>query len=167
MVAERRQQLEARYLLPALEALERSAAVELESPRYLEGLIALYRKDYERAERAVREAMAQASWMPEVRKLAGDVALARAMALLEQGDYAGARAGLVDAEARYQQTVELARSDAWAHEALAEVWLQRSELDKREGRSRKAALDQAEAAADRSLVADPDRPPAIRRRRRC
>ncbi|QDE91484.1 protein kinase [Myxococcus xanthus] len=156
-VAARRRKLEARYLTPALESLQRSGGVELESPRYLEGLIALYRKDYEGAERAVSEAVAQASWMPEVRKLAGDVALARAMALLEQGDYAGARAGLMEAASRYEQTVELARSDAWAHEALAEVWLQLSELDKREGRSRKAALDQAEAAADRSLVADPDR----------
>ncbi len=156
-VAARQRQLEARYLAPALESLERSGGVALESPRYLEGLIALYRKDYEGAERAARAAVAQASWMPEVRKLAGDVALARAMALLEQGDYAGARAGLVDAESRYRQTVELARSDAWAHESLAEVWLQLSELDKREGRSRKAALDQAEAAVDRSLAADPDR----------
>ncbi|NVJ16239.1 protein kinase domain-containing protein [Myxococcus sp. AM010] len=156
-VAARRRQLEARYLAPALDSLERSGGVELESPRYLEGLIALYRKDYDGAERAARDAVAQASWMPEVRMLAGDVALARAMALLEQGDYAGARTGLMEAESRYQRTVELARSDAWAHEALAEVWLQLSELDKREGRSRKAALDQAEAAADRSLVADPDR----------
>ncbi|WP_223782391.1 serine/threonine-protein kinase [Myxococcus sp. AS-1-15] len=156
-VAEQRRQLEARFLTPALASLERSRSLELESPRYLEGLIALYRGEHEAAEHAAQEAMAQASWMPEARALAGDVARARAMMLLEQGDYVQARRWLEEAGQRYEKTLELGRSDAWGHAALAEVWLQRSELDKREGRSRKAALDEAERAVERSLTADPER----------
>ncbi|MFY2558685.1 protein kinase domain-containing protein [Corallococcus terminator] len=156
-VASQQPLLAARYLVPALQSLERSRGLELESPRYLEALIALYREDHVLAEEAAREAMAQAPWLSEARKLAGDVSLARAMSLLERGDYGGARAGLREAGARYEQALELGRSDAWSHEALAEVWLQLSELDKREGRSRKASLDLAEAAVDKSLTAAPDR----------
>ncbi|HZI13248.1 MAG TPA: serine/threonine protein kinase, partial [Myxococcus sp.] len=49
------------------------------------------------------------------------------------------------------------RSDARAYEALAEVWLQVSELDRRQGRSRKSALEKALAAVDGALQVAPSR----------
>ncbi|MCY1040102.1 protein kinase [Corallococcus sp. bb12-1] len=156
-VAERQRGLEQAWLGPALQSLERSRGLTLESPRYLEGLIAFYRQDLAAAERAALEAVAQAPWLPEARKLAGDVAYARAMDLLERGDYPLARTGLLEAVGRYEQAVEVGRSDARGYEALAEAWLQVSELDRREGRSRSASLGRAEAAADQARVADPDR----------
>ncbi|CAM3340803.1 protein kinase [Corallococcus sp. ZKHCc1 1396] len=156
-VAQRQGELEQAWLGPALQSLERSRGLALESPRYLEGLIAFYRRDYAAAERAALEAVAQAPWLPEARRLAGDVAYARAMDLLERGDYALARAGLLEAVDRYERAVEVGRSDARGYEALAEAWLQVSELDRREGRSRSASLGQAEAAADQARLADPDR----------
>ncbi|NNB84030.1 serine/threonine-protein kinase [Corallococcus exiguus] len=156
-VTQRRGELEARYLAPALRSLEQARGAALESPRYLEGLIAFHRQDLAAAEQAAREAVTQAPWLPEPRKLLADVTSARALALLERGDYAGARAGFEDAALRYGELLEVARSDAAAHEALSDVWSQVSELDRREGRSRLGALERAEAAADRSLQADPER----------
>ncbi|WP_404364107.1 protein kinase [Corallococcus coralloides] len=156
-VEHRRAELEARFLQPALRSLEQGRGLALESPSYLEGLIALYRRDLAGAERAAREAVTRTPWLSEPRKLLADVTAARALALLERGDYAGARAGFEAAAGRYGETLEVARSDAAAHEALAEVWLQVSELDRREGRSRRVALERAEAAADQGLQADPDR----------
>ncbi|QAT83611.1 serine/threonine protein kinase [Corallococcus coralloides] len=156
-VEHQRRELEARFLAPALRSLEQARGPELESPRYLEGLIAWHRQDLAGAELAAREAVARTPWLPEPRKLLADVTAARALALLERGDYAGARAGFEAAAGRYGEVLEVARSDAASHEALADVWLQVSELDRREGRSRLLALERAEASADKSLLADPDR----------
>ncbi|MFL5352043.1 protein kinase domain-containing protein [Archangium sp.] len=154
-VAERQRVLEKQYLEPALQSLERSAGLELESPRYLEGLIAFYRRDYGQAARLAAQAVKETPWMYEARKLSGDVAYARAMEQLERGEYEPARAGLEAATALYEQAAESGRSDARNHEALAETWLQQAELDKRQGRPRKASLEHALAAGDRGIQAAP------------
>jgi eukaryotic-like serine/threonine-protein kinase len=154
-VAERQRVLERQYLEPALQSLERSRGLELESPRYLEGLIALYHREYDVAARAAEEAAAQAPWLPEARKLAGDVAYAQAMEHLGRGEYDAARAGLQQAAGLYEKALEVGRSDAWSYQALAEVWLQQSEIDNRQGRSRKESLERALAAADKGLHAAP------------
>lgn len=154
-VAERQRVLEKQYLEPALQSLERSAGLELESPRYLEGLIAFYRRDYDQAARLAAQAVKETPWMYEARKLSGDVAYARAMEQLGRGEYEPARAGLEAAAALYEQAAESGRSDARNHEALAETWLQQAELDKRQGRPRKASLEHALAAGDRGLQAAP------------
>ena len=156
-VAKRQRVLEKQYLEPALQSLERSGGLELESPRYLEGLIALYRRQYDVAAEHAARAVKEAPWMYEARKLAGDVAYARAMEQLERGEYDPARAGLESAVSLYEQAAESGRSDARLHEALARTWLQRSELDKRQGRSRKDSLQRALAAGDKGLQAAPSR----------
>ncbi|MFP2906518.1 serine/threonine-protein kinase, partial [Pyxidicoccus sp. 3LFB2] len=78
-LAARQLELELRYLEPALQSLERSRGVQLESPRYLEGLIAFYRRHYDEAARAADQASAEAPWLHEPWKLAGDVARVRAL----------------------------------------------------------------------------------------
>ncbi len=154
-VAERQRVLEKQYLEPALQSLDRSRAIELESPHFLEGLIALYRKEYDVAARAAEQAAAQAPWMYEARKLSGDVAYARAMGHLERGEYDVARAGLQEAGRLYEQAAEFGRSDARNYEALAEMWMQHAELDKRQGRSRKESLERSLAAGDKALQVAP------------
>ncbi|WNG41060.1 protein kinase [Archangium violaceum] len=140
-VARRRQELEKQYLEPALQSLERSQGLELDSPRYLEGLIAFYRRDYDRAARAAAQAIVEAPWMYEARKLAGDVAYLRAVEQLEHGDYDRARAGLQEASHQYEQAVERGQSDAGNYEALAAVWMQHAEVDRHLGRSPREALE--------------------------
>ncbi|MFY0564387.1 protein kinase domain-containing protein [Archangium lansingense] len=156
-VAERQRVLEKQYLEPALQSLERSRDLELESPRYLEGLIAFYRRDYDAAARLAAQAAAETPWVYEARTLAGDVAYTRAMEHLERGEYDEARAGLAEADRLYAQAIESGRSDARNYEALAEAWLQQSVIDSRQGKSRKASLEQALAAGDKGLLAAPGR----------
>ncbi|HEX2571316.1 MAG TPA: protein kinase [Polyangia bacterium] len=154
-LAARRAAIEKQYLEPALRSLERSRGLELVSPHYLEGLIALYRRQYAEAEAKAAQALGQAPWLYEAHKLAGDAAYARALEDLEHGRHEPARAGLGLALERYQAAAEIGRSDAQVHEAVVKAWLERAELDRRQGRSRKEALDQALAACERTLRAAP------------
>ncbi|EPX55259.1 hypothetical protein D187_009466 [Cystobacter fuscus DSM 2262] len=156
-VATRQRLLEKQYLEPALQSLERSRGLDLESPHYLEGLIAFYRREYDAAARLAAQAAEETPWVYEAWTLAGDVAYARAVEHLERGDYDTARAGLQEADRLYTRALESGRSDARNHEALAEAWLQQSELDSRQGKSRKASLERALAAADQGLHAAPGR----------
>jgi tetratricopeptide (TPR) repeat protein/predicted Ser/Thr protein kinase len=156
-VAKQQPLLERQYLEPALQSLERSRGLALESPQYLEGLIAFYRRQYDAAARAAERASAETSWVYEARKLAGDVAYTRAMEHVERGRHDEARARLEEAGRFYERAIEAGRSDAQSYEALAETWLQRSVLDEREGRTRKEALEYALAASARGLQADPKR----------
>ncbi|WP_233261608.1 serine/threonine-protein kinase [Vitiosangium sp. GDMCC 1.1324] len=156
-VAERQRVLEKQYLEPALQSLERSQGLELESPRYLEGLIAFYRRQYDVAAQRAAQAVDEAPWMYEAQKLAGDVAYARAMEQLERGEYDKARAGLEAAVSLDEQAAESGRSDARIHESLAEAWLQQSVLDSRQGKSRKASLERALTAVGKGLHAAPQR----------
>jgi tRNA A-37 threonylcarbamoyl transferase component Bud32 len=154
-LAARRAAIEKQYLEPALRSLERSRGLELVSPHYLDGLIALYRRQYAEAEAKAALALGQAPWLYEAHKLAGDAAYARAVEDLEHGRHEPARTGLGVALERYQAAAEVGRSDAQVHEAAAKAWLERAELDRRQGRPRKEALDQALAACERTLRAAP------------
>ncbi|HLL82975.1 MAG TPA: protein kinase [Longimicrobium sp.] len=154
-VARRQRALEKQYLEPARQSLERSRGLELESPLYLEGLIAFFRGEYDAAARIAEQVATRDPWMYEARKLAGDAAYARAMEQLERGEYDQARAGLRTAALLFERAAEAARSDAWCYEALAEAWLQQAEVDKRQGKSRKESLESALAASDKGLQAAP------------
>jgi tRNA A-37 threonylcarbamoyl transferase component Bud32 len=156
-VAEHQPALEKQYLEPALQSLERSRGLELESPRYLEGLIAFYRRQYDAAARLSAEAVKETPWLYEARKLTGDVSRAQAMELLDRGEYEKARTGFDQAVTLYEQAADAGRSDARTYEALANTWLQHSELDSRLGRSRKDSLQRALAASAKSLHAAPYR----------
>jgi hypothetical protein len=154
-VAARQRELEGQYLVPALQALERSRGSSLESPHFLEGLIAFYRRDHETASRAAARAAGEAGWMYEARRLAGDVAYARAMEALDGGGYDAARTGLQEAGALYAEAAEVGRSDARTYEALAGVGLQLAEVDQRQGRSRRESLERALEASERALKVAP------------
>ncbi|WNG28177.1 protein kinase [Cystobacter fuscus] len=156
-VARRQRELETQYLQPALQSLERSQGLKLESPRYLEGLIAFYRKDYEGAARAAARAIAEAPWMYEARKLAGDVAYTRAVEQLDRGEYDAARAGLQQAGSLYEQAVVRAPSDAGNHEALAALWMQRAVVEKQKGGSPRESLERVLAATRQQSEVAPRR----------
>ncbi|MCP3166248.1 serine/threonine-protein kinase [Myxococcus qinghaiensis] len=163
-VAEHARTLDADLLQPALRALERGQGAAGESPRLLAGWMAFYRQDLDAAEAAASKAEAETPWMLEPRMLAADVAHARAMERLGRGDHEAARSGFLEATRRYEQALELARSDARGHEALAEAWLQLADLDRKQGRSRKDSLERALAACERALVASPLRASAHTKR---
>ncbi len=154
-LAERQRELEQQYLEPALQSLERSRGVELESPRYLEGLIALYRKQYDAAARAAEQASTEAPWMHEAWKLAGDVVRVQVMEQPGLGyDEAGSR--LQQAAKLYERAIELGGSASVNYEALAEVWLRQSELDDKQGKPQQdQSLARALSASEKSIQAAP------------
>jgi len=153
-LAARQKELEQQYLEPALQSLERSQGVELESPRYLEGLIAFYRRQHDEAARSAAQASSEAPWLHEAWKLAGDVARVRAVEQLERS-YDAANAGLQEAARLYGQAIALGGSAAVNYEALAEVWLRQSELDEKQGKPQKQALSRALEASEKSIQAAP------------
>lgn len=155
-LAARQRELEEKYLQPALQSLERSQGVELESPRYLEGLIAFYRRQYDVALRAAAQASTEAPWMHEAWKLAGDVTRVRTV---EQPglSYTAAGAGLLEAASFYDNAIALGGSAPVNYEALAEVWLRQSELDEKQGKPQEQALERALAASEKSIQAAPQR----------
>jgi eukaryotic-like serine/threonine-protein kinase len=156
-VAGQQKGLERQYLEPALAALEKSRGLELESPRYLEGLIAFYRRDFGAAARAVEQVKAEAPWEREAHQLGGDVAYARAMERFDRGEYDEARAGLEGAIGLYEQAADVGRSDARAYAALAEAWQQHADLDQRQGKPGTEPLARALEAAGKAVRAAPSR----------
>jgi AraC-like DNA-binding protein/predicted Ser/Thr protein kinase len=153
-LAARQRELEQQYLAPALESLQRSKGVALESPSYLEGLIAFYRREYGVAARAAAQACARTPWLNEAWRLAGDVARVQAVEQIER-NYDAARSGLQEAARLYERAIELGGSDTLNYEALAEVWLRQSELDDKQGQPPAQALERALAASEKSIKAAP------------
>ncbi|MFO0579222.1 MAG: protein kinase [Polyangia bacterium] len=154
-VQQQQRRLEVEYLQPALLSLRKSTRIENESPRFLEGLIAYYGKQYDAALQRAGEAITEAPWIYEARQLQASVHFTRAVEQKLRGDYDAARASLQQAAALYGQAIEIGRSDAQLHEHLAETCLQQAELDRLQGRPPLAALTQAVAHSDRAIAAAP------------
>jgi eukaryotic-like serine/threonine-protein kinase len=153
-LAGRQRQLALRYLAPAAQELAHSAGSG--DRALLEARLALYRNQFEEAERGALAAAEHAPWLFEAPELAAEAAYAAAVAAFDRGEYDRARAGLERAATRYAHASEIARSDASLYQAAAEVWLLHAEVDFRQGRSPRHPLEQAIAAIDRALRADPD-----------
>jgi serine/threonine-protein kinase len=130
--------LQAQYLTPALADLDRSRAAGLDAgddPETLAALLALYRGDYAAAESLALSlsAAARAAWLTGALKIAADAAYAAALVDFDHGRYDAARPRLEHATTLYAQAADAARSDATVLQATAEAWLQRAELDHRQG----------------------------------
>jgi hypothetical protein len=161
-LAARDRELQARYLTPALAELEktRDGGDAGESPAALEALLAFYRRDYPLAEKRALESVARTPWLFEARKVAADATYAAAVAQVDHGSYDAARPGLERATTLYADAADAARSNASIYEAAAEAWLERAEVDVRQGRSAKDALEHALEVVDKALTADPNDAPA-------
>jgi serine/threonine-protein kinase len=153
-LAVRQQKLAQQYLTPALVELAQSRPVG-EGAGLLEALIALYRGDFAVAEQQALAVAKHAPGSSEARKVAADAAYGAAASAFDHGNYDAARLGLERATALYAEASEIARSDASLYEAAAQAWLQRAEIDFRQGRSPREPLDHALDAIERALRADP------------
>jgi len=155
-LAQRQRELAQQYLTPALAELEQSRAAG-EDAELLEVMVALYRREFAAAEQRALVIAERSPGLPEARKLAADAAYGASVDAFDHGDYEAARRGLERATALYGQASEVARSDASVYEATAQAWLQRAELEFRQGRSPREQLERAlEAIDSRALRADPD-----------
>jgi len=129
----RKQELRAQFLLPALTHLRESSGVRLEAPAYVEGLIAFYNEQPALALQKAEEALRQAPWLPEPKKLMADVHYAKGFALRHEGKYAESRKELKSAVALYQEAEAISRSDADIYVAEAEALAQIVTVDVDDG----------------------------------
>jgi serine/threonine-protein kinase len=153
-LAARKEELARKYLAPVLAELKRSAGLANDA-ELLEVQIALYSREFATAEQLARAAGEVAPSLFEARKLAADAAYGAAVEQFDRGEYDAALSGLARATAQYELASEIARSDASIYEAAARAWLQRAEIDFRQGRSPLDSLEHAKAAIEHALTADP------------
>jgi serine/threonine-protein kinase len=153
----RQRALEEELLKPALEHLGHVGQGEhVESPAYVEGLIAFYSKQYDEALRKASEAAEQSLWRHEASKLEADVHTALGNEKRDQGQHEAALDEYTRAAAAYRTAREAARSDATIHDAECQMWVQMIELQAGRGTNPKPSLDKAVSACDDALLADPD-----------
>jgi serine/threonine-protein kinase len=157
-LAARRRELERELLALAVAELDRSRGEmgdASDESGAQEALVALYRRDFALATKLATEAIARAPWLLDVRQIAADALYQEATEALDHGAYDRARTGLTRACALYDEAAGVARSDASVHEASARAWVQRGEIELRQGRVPKREIDEALTAADRAIVANP------------
>lgn len=154
-LASRQKQLEQEYLEPALAQLERSRSAKLESPEFLEGLIAFYRKQHGIALAKAQRSAAESPWLYEAWQLQGDVYLEQATEQRDRGEYEAAQANLGSAVTLYGLAADIGRSDASIYDALAEAWIQQSQIESDQRKSPQAALDRALLFCEKANTAAP------------
>jgi serine/threonine-protein kinase len=159
-LAQRDAELVREYLTPALGELELSRASG-DDATLLEARIALYRRDFETAERRAAALTGGGAVAAEALRLAGDAAYLAAVQAFDHGDDAIARPALERAVARYKDASDIARSDASLYQAAAAAWLQIAEIDFRRNTSLRPALDRAiDLIENNALRADPEDAPS-------
>jgi predicted Ser/Thr protein kinase len=156
--------LDEQYRRPTLAYLARGRSVEVQSPAYVEALVALVEKRYDQAVARAKEAQESIPWLYQASRLEGDVHVARARDLYDRGSFAASGEELGEAAAAYSRAVTQAPSDPTGYTGLCETSnlavLARSE----QGLPAKDAFDTAVKACDAALEADPEDPPAHRAR---
>jgi serine/threonine-protein kinase len=121
---QRRRELNEELFIPAQASLERARGGLLESPPYLEALIAYYKKDYPAAIAHARQASQETPWLYEALLLEGDAYLRLAGPRALQHDPA-AVSDLDAAAKAYEAAIDHARSDVRPYLGRVEVAVHR------------------------------------------
>jgi serine/threonine-protein kinase len=148
----RKKEIESKYLLPALQHIQKSGGPGVDAPAHVEALTAFYEKRYDQAASQAREAADRSPWLYEARALEGAAHFQVGSERHERGDDEGALGELGRAAEAYERAADVARSDGDVQEALAEVWISIMQVQTDRGKDPKAAFDKALAAADRALA---------------
>lgn len=150
------QEIEPKYLLPAIASLQKSRGTRLDAPQYLQALIAFYQRDYQAALDHAQAAVHKAPWLYEPIKLSGDVHLERALQARDSGKNEEAEREFADAVKSYEAAALIGQSDAEVYEGLAETWIRSHEMKRNNGQpADEAAYKQALAASAKIAAAEP------------
>jgi serine/threonine-protein kinase len=150
-------QIESSLRDQALEHLRSSSGLRLETPAYVEGLIAFYEGDLEAALFKAEQAYGEAEWLYEAKKLGGDVRLEIGTKLAQEGDYDRALSEFRLAGEAYEEAADIARSDPSINEGDCGRWTMVMELQGRRGVTADDAFNHAVAACGRAVSIDPNR----------
>lgn len=147
--------LDREYREPAKSFL-RSAGTSLESPQYVDALVALLDKDYPRALAMAGRAYKSLPWLYEARELEGDVYVAMANEQRDHGRNSEAAASYDRAEAAYKEALAKGSSDGSVYESLARLHLEAMRMHiYYAGDSPQVAFEKALSACDDALTAQP------------
>lgn len=148
-------ELEPKYLLPAIESLQRSQSGNINTAAYLEGLVAYYRGEYDRAIERAGQALKEAPWLYEASQLVGDVHMQRGFALFDRGQTEPSDQEFAAAVQAFSEASQIGQSDAEIYEALADAWRQRTAVAKDLARPMDAPFAAAMAASDKIVITAP------------
>jgi serine/threonine-protein kinase len=140
---------------PALARLRAVNGAEVESPAYVEGLIALYEGKNDEALAKARAAFAATPWLYEAKKLEGDARYALGSPFRHDGafDWEKMNAHFRPAAEAYRAAAEMARSDPEVHRAECELWEKIGFAEAARGAPAMKAFDTASAACGRAVEA--------------
>lgn len=152
---ERVRALETTLRDPALTHLRAAVGAEVESPAYVEGLIALYEGKNEEALKKAKEAFAATPWLYEAKKLEGDAEYALGSPYRHDAafDWDKMMAHFQPAAEAYREAEEIARSDPEVHRAACELWEKIGWAEAARDAPGQASFDEAEAACARAVQA--------------
>ncbi|APR85165.1 serine/threonine protein kinase [Minicystis rosea] len=140
---------------PALAHLRAATSAEVESPAYVEGLIALYEGRHEEALSRAKAAFEATPWLYEAKKLEGDAHYALGSPFRHDAafDWDKMMAHFKPAADAYRAAADVARSDPEVHRAECELWEKIGWAEAAKDRKAGAGFDAAEAACARAVAA--------------
>jgi serine/threonine-protein kinase len=163
-----KQRIELELRDPAINYLRLSKDGQSISPAYVEGLLAIHEGRNEDALELAQECRQVATWYYECHLLEGRARYLLAGELRQRGDSPAALAEYERAESALKAAVEVGESDPRAYEGLATMWINIMVMRLYAiGGDIAGAFDQAIAACDQALVADPRSPKALRYKSTC
>jgi len=140
---------------PAMKHLQAARGAALDSPAYVEGLIAYYEGKHDEALVKAKEAFEKASWLYEAKKLEGDVLYAQGSKYRTdaQFDYDKMMTFFGPAAEAYRIAGDIARSDPEVHRATCELWTQTMYATVNNAMPPKNPFATADAACNRAVEA--------------
>lgn len=109
------------YAAPALRYLKETRGLKVESPEYLEALVAYYQRDYEVALKKTSAAFARTPWLYDARILEGDVYRARTQDDRDVGNLEATEKQAAGAERAYSAAIRMAPSDVRGYSGLCSI----------------------------------------------
>jgi len=153
-VEKRRKELEAEYLQPAVQELEKSRGGSLDSPEYLQGLIAFYQKQYDSAVDNAKLAAQKAPWLYESLQLQGMVMMSRGIEAREKGNYDQALSDFDLATTNFSSASDIGRSDYINYNLQAESFHLKSDVLIVQGKPRTVELQNLLSLSEKAINAN-------------
>ena len=150
-----KKQYEKEFKEPAVLYL-RKAEHNVESPAYVEGLIALYEKRYDEALKKSREAYEKSRWSYEAKTLEGKALVGIAQKKSDVGDYKGAIQQYQLAGEAYATASALGRSRADIYLSDCDRWGKTIVAQTYTDIGPDVSLKKAEEACNKAILIDPD-----------
>ncbi|HVT57898.1 MAG TPA: serine/threonine-protein kinase [Thermoanaerobaculia bacterium] len=151
------------YRDPAHEYLQASQGVRVDSPDYVQALIAFYDGRFEEAEARAEAAFQKVPWLYEAPLLEGEIWVTRAEESRDHGDDAATDNAYRRAEAAYRKAAAIGQSDPRTYEGLAHYGLSRMEWLFRSWQDLRPSFEAVKTACAQALAIEPDRIDALRR----